>query len=117
MTIKLANDAKEKVGIFSGVYEISADVNGKPSYRLGGKAIWYNVDRKQWFFGAIDDVGSYTGYIFAVDNFGELTDLRNVWKYWNGNEWKIAGYDIIVEYDNTSGTSQFLLNSFTFKNY
>ena len=37
--IELANDIREEIGFLAGVYEISSDVNGKPSYRCGIKEI------------------------------------------------------------------------------
>ena len=94
----MENDAKVTQGHLAGVYfEISSNVNGKPSYSMGAFAIWYNNEFDAWLFGSIDKIGSSIAGIAAYDDFGGLTDEKNVWFYWNGSEWKIAGTnDIIV---------------------
>ena len=116
MELKLENDAKLHQGSRAGVYfEMSSNVNGKPSYSMGEYAIWYNSEFNAWLFGSIDDIGSTITGIYAFDDFGGLTDEKNVWRYWNGDEWKIASTNDIIVTSCTSGTSKFLTNSFTVK--
>ena len=97
--VKLENDAKLYQGSRAGIYLTLSDlINGKPSYHSSGdNYIWYNNEINAWMFGSIDDIGSYFGGIAAYDNFGGLTDEKNVWFYSNGEEFKTAGTnDIIV---------------------
>ena len=98
------NDIKEEQGSRAGRYERSSDVNGKPSYRNDDNAIWHYGENK-WMIGSIDNLGSTTGGIYAVDNLGGLTDEKNEWKYWD-NGWKTGKNDITVEC--ISGTSKVL---------
>ena len=106
--ITLKNDIRESQGR-AGTYERSTDVNGKPSYKKDDDAIWYDREDR-WVIGSIKYLGSTTGDIKAKDDFEGLTDENNVWKYYDGNEWKPAGTnDITVEC--TSGTSKFLKTS------
>ena len=106
---------KEKQGTRAGRYKRSSDVNGKPSYRKDDKAIWY-IKCNQWLIGDLEDLGSTRGSIYAKDDFGGLTDEKNVWRYSNNgysnNGWKTAGKnDITVEC--TSGTSKLLKTHFS----
>ena len=102
----MKNDIKEQYGSLAGRYEISCNVNKKPSYKMGGVAIWYN-ELDSWMIGPTDKLGSKDGFIHTIDDFGGLKDDRNIWKYWNGHEWKTAGTnDITVEW--MSGNSKFL---------
>ena len=108
--IILKNGAKEKQRSFVGIYYESSNFDGKPSYKTDDLAIWYNKEANVWFIGKHENLGSLKGGIFAVDEFGGLTDEKNVWKYWNGDEWKTAGSNEITV-GCESGNSQFLLNS------
>ena len=110
--IKMKNGIKEKQGTRAGRYERSSDVNGQPSYKMGSNAIWYNEVYKSWNIGSINELGGNTGVgIYAKDDFGGLTDAKNLWKYKFNNGWKSAGTnDITVEC--TSGTSKVSKNSF-----
>ena len=111
--IKMKNDIKEKQGPRSGIYKRSSDVNGEPTYRNDDKAIWYNK-LGSWMIGDLKRLGSIKGGIYAKNNFGGLTDEKNIWKYWMDNGWKTAGTnDIIIEC--TSGTSKLFKNFFTYK--
>ena len=112
----MENDAKVYQGHFAGVYfEMSSNVNGKPSYSMGDNAIWYHNEVNAWLFGSIDHIGSTVTGIYAFDDFGGLTDEKNVWVYWNGDEYKKAGTNDVIVTSCTSGTPKILLNSFTVK--
>ena len=101
----MKNDIKEKQGSIAGQYEKVIDINGKPSYKKDDKGIWYNKDR--WIIGLIADIGTERGYVYTRNINGGLIDEKNVWEYWNGNEWTTAGTnDITVKC--TSGTLKFL---------
>ena len=113
--IKMENHIKDVQGTRAGRYERSSDVNGQPSYKMGGDAIWYNEEYKSWNIGSINELGGNTGVgIFAEDDFGGLTDEKNLWKYKLPNGvWNTASTnDITVEC--TSGTSKLSKNSFIF---
>ena len=114
--IKMKNESliKDIQGTRAGRYERSSDVNGQPSYKMGGDAIWYNEEYKSWTIGSINELGGKTGVgIYAKDDFGGLTDVKNLWKYKFYNQWTFASTnDITVEC--TSGTSKLSKNSFIF---
>ena len=102
---------KEKQGTRAGRYKRSSDVNGKPSYRKDDKAIWY-IKRNQWLIGDLEDLGSAKGSIYAKNDFGGLTDEKNVWNYsYNKYTARAARNDITVEC--TSGTSKLLKTHFS----
>ena len=95
--VSLKNDALASRGDFTGQYVLSSTVNGKPSYKLGGKAIWYNTENYAWVVGLTGNIGSTRGVIFTKTEFGGLTDGDNRWNYFNEG-WKVAGpNDIIVQ--------------------
>ena len=95
--IELENGAKDHQGCRAGIYQRSSDVNGKPSYIMGRQAIWYHPDSNHWSVGNINDLGSKCSGIFTKNDFGGLTDERNVWYYLNGT-WKTAETnDIIIK--------------------
>ena len=81
MIIELQNGAKENQGSRAGKYERSSDVNGKPSYKNDDNAIWYSKENNNWMVGTIDDIGGINGFVYARDDFGGLTDKKNLWKY------------------------------------
>ena len=84
----MANDVLA-LGSYAGYYNSSSDVNGKPSFISGKKAIWYDVKFNNWKIGEHVDLGSSRCY-FHNTKFKGLTDDKNTWKYWN-NGWKTAG--------------------------
>lgn len=73
---------------FAGKYELSSVINGKPSFKLGNKALWYNTKTNNWIIGSIGNLESDTGAFYTKNKFGGLTDVKNTWKYWKNNEWK-----------------------------
>ena len=84
MKISLENDALASQGSYAGTYKISTNVNGKPSYTFGEKAIWYYEGNNLWIIGLIDDLGN--SVMGARNEFAGLTDNRNDWIYGNGDE-------------------------------
>ena len=111
----MKNDIGEKYGSTMGRYERSSNVNGIPSYKMasGEFAIWYSTSRS-WIIGLIKDIGSNTGNIFVKKGFGRFFHKRNVWSYFNDNQWKTTGTNDVTVIC-ISGTIMFLQNSFPFK--
>ena len=83
-------DALVFQGRYAGEYEVSSKVDGKPSFKSGERAIWYNAENDGWIVGILANLGKFTGDIWTKDEFEGLTDGRNVWKYQNQG-WKDAG--------------------------
>ena len=71
---------------------MAESVNGYPSFRAGTKAIWYykNIHGSNfWMIGPIKHIGTNKGGMCAQNQFGGLTDRRNVWRYRDNNgNWK-----------------------------
>ena len=88
--ISLKRDALVFQGRHAGEYELSSKVDGKPSFKSGERAIWYNAENDGWIVGILANLGKFTGDIWTKDEFEGLTDGRNVWKYQNQG-WKDAG--------------------------
>ena len=88
--ISLKRDALVFQGRYAGEYEVSSKVDGKPSFKSGERAIWYNAENDGWIVGILANLGKFTGDIWTKDEFEGLTDGRNVWKYQNQG-WKDAG--------------------------
>ena len=81
-------------GYYQGTYQISETLNGKPSWEVSGKTIWYISDINAWAIGPSSFVESDIGYIMAYDYFGGLTDDQNVWGYYSydqGGTWMTSG--------------------------
>ena len=82
----MKNDILTSMGYYQGTYQISETLNGKPSWELSAKAIWYSSDINAWAIGSSTYVGSNSAIIMAYDYFGGLTDDQNVWKYYSYNQ-------------------------------
>jgi len=48
-----------------GTYELSAIVNGKPSWTSLSKAIWYSQVDNDWEIGNLNDIGKNVGVIYT----------------------------------------------------
>ena len=79
-----------------GTYISSSEVNGRPSFKSSGKAIWYSKDLNAWIIGRIQELGNNTGCFYTKNRFfglaNELKGLaskKNRWLYWNSG-WKVA---------------------------
>ena len=56
--LTLANDALAIQGSYAGYYKPSSVVNGKPSFKSGGNAIWFDDEYDDWNIGEVVDLGS-----------------------------------------------------------
>ena len=81
VTVSLKNEVSVHKKEFAGDYQISETVNGKPSWKSGENAIWYLSVLNIWMIGYRNKLGENDGEFFAQNNYGGLTDSRNVWKY------------------------------------
>ena len=97
--IFLKNDAFTSRGAYSGLYNLSSEINGKPSYVESGRilAIWFYKDF--WLIGKTSNIGSNSGAFYTKNEFGGLTDSRNKWYYLSFYDgWKEAGSnDVIIQ--------------------
>ena len=101
MTVSLKNEVAADKKEFTGGYQISETVNGKPSWKSGENAIWYAPVDNNWLIGYLNKLGEDDGELFAPNDYGGLTDNRNVWRYtpsWLGFGWIIPSdsNDVIV---------------------
>ena len=87
-----------------GTYLISRTVNGKPSWTNGNWAIWILPGNTNWIFGPLEHIGLERGFIHANNDYSGLTAIENKWKYWTGNDWKLAQNDISVTCNDDRGT-------------
>ena len=99
MRVNLKNNVFAILGYLEGTYLLqSARVNGKVGYTSISKAIWYNIEDKQWVIGDHVKDGLDVPLIAAKNEFGGLEDSRNRWKYWNGSNWlDIISNDVSVQ--------------------
>ena len=81
--IQLDNHVNAVQGYKAGNYARSSYVNGKPSFKMGEQAIWYNTEYNEWLIGSIDYLGQKIGQIYTKNEFGGLTNEQNVWKYFD----------------------------------
>ena len=58
---------------FTGDYQISKTVNGKPSWKSGENAIWFLPVKNNWIIGYLNKLGKDDGEIYAWKD--------NIWKY------------------------------------
>ena len=63
-----------------GVYELSDDVHGKPSWTSSSMAIWYIPVSKVWGIGPLESIGSSIVGIFGPNN---VLDYPHEIKQWN----------------------------------
>ena len=63
-----------------GVYELSDDVHGKPSWTSSSMAIWYIQVSKVWGIGPLESIGSSIVGIFGPNN---VLDYPHEIKQWN----------------------------------
>ena len=74
-------------GFLDGDYQISTEVDGKPSWINNDYAIWYKSIHNSWFIGDSNDIGQSLCYLYAYNDFSDPTADDNQWFYWNGNSW------------------------------
>ena len=99
VTVSLKNKVSLHKIEFAGDYQISETVNGRPSWKSGENAIWYEPVGNSWLIGYWKKLGEDAGEFFARNNYGGLTDNRNVWKYtMDDSTWLSPSdsYDVII---------------------
>ena len=84
MTVSLKNEVSVHKKEFAGDYQISETVNGKPSWKSGENAIWYAPVDNNWLIGYLNKLGEDDGEFYTSNDYGGLTDNRNIWKYTAG---------------------------------
>ena len=85
-------------GFLQGDYQISTQLNGKPSWTKSTYAIYYCMGN--WAFGPLKSIGGGGGYawIYAINDFSGLTDNENVWKFSIGSNFESNPTDIQIAY-------------------
>ena len=85
LTVSLNNEVSVAKKEFTGDYQISKTVNGKPSWKSGENAIWYMAyPNGYWVIGYWNKLGTDYGKFYALNDYGGLTDNRNIWNYTPG---------------------------------
>ena len=71
-------------------------VNGKPSWTLNSKAIWYNQDHNLWLIGNLNQIGTTmgrfftTGTLFGANKNGKWkSSIEKKWKKLDKNDFSI----------------------------
>ena len=93
-------------GDCQGTYELSALVNGKPSWTLHSKAIWYCQDQNIWVIGNLYNIGKPNGPIYTR---GMLlgANANRKWNYKCEKNWKeVETNDFSIECIAKKGTNQ-----------
>ena len=95
-------------GECQGTYELSASVNGKPSWKSRSKAIWYSTGNT-WGIGNLELIGKPNGPIYTTGTLFGANESRE----WNSHiekTWKkLDKNDFIIECIVRKGTNQQLL--------
>ena len=65
--ITLKNEVLTHHGEYQDTYEMSASVNGKPSWTSQSTAIWKSQDYNGWMIGNLKDIGKPSGTIGTGD--------------------------------------------------
>ena len=81
MTVSLKNEVSVDKIEFTGDYQIFETVNGRPSWKGGDHGIWYVPIVNKWLIGYWNKFGEDDGEFYASNDYGSLTDNRNIWKY------------------------------------
>ena len=80
VTVSLNNEVSIDKKEFTGDYQISKTVNGKPSWKSGENAIWCNP-HGSWMIGYWNKLGENDGEISASNDYGGISDIHNIWEY------------------------------------
>ena len=90
----MANEALVHQSDRQGIYQLSQEINGKPSWKSGTQAIWYYPEYKDWAIGSLSDIGTSIRGITSIGD-GEYDCPQQVpkdkWKYYEGSDWQKAG--------------------------
>ena len=83
-------------GEFQGTYELSASVNGKPTWTSQSTAIWYVQDQHIWVIGNPYNIGKPIGGIYiagtlfgATENGKWNSSIAMSWKKLDMNDFSI----------------------------
>ena len=63
----MANEALAKQSSQQGTYQLSEEINGKPSWKSETQAIWYQPKFKNWIIGKVSNRGTSIAGIVSVD--------------------------------------------------
>ena len=89
-------------------YELSENINGKPSWKSETLAIWYRPKFKTWLIGKVSNIGTSIAGIASVDKT-EYDCPQQVpkdkWKYLDGSAWQAASSND-VSFQCTTGKKQ-----------
>ena len=84
----MKNVLLESQGKRQGIYQKSAEVNGKPSWVSNNQAIWWISQHNEWGIGDLTSLGTDIRGITGVTDDKSKSGLPNnqkyTWKYWNG---------------------------------
>ena len=80
----MKNEVLHEIGFLQGDYQMSTQVNGKPSWTKSTHAIYYMLSG-HWVFGPLESIGGDFAWIHARNDFSGLTDSYNAWTFYNGN--------------------------------
>ena len=91
--VSLANEALAEQSSTQGTYQLSEQINGKPSWKSSTNAIWYYPGNKGWLIGHVSEIGGSTAWICSIDTEYDCPQLvpKDKWNYVDGLEWKKAG--------------------------
>ena len=87
--VTLKNGALDSQRSMQGIYLISDQINGKPSWTSVLNAIWYSLSFG-WLIGPQYVIGEDLGFIYSADDYGGLDDTNNQWNYYDGSNWVSA---------------------------
>ena len=107
--ITLKNEVLAHHGECQGTYELSASVNGNPSWTSQSKAIWYIQDGNTWEIGNLDNIGKPLGIIYTTETlFG--ANENGKWNSLIEKKWKnLETNDFSIECVVRKGTNEQLL--------
>ena len=99
--ISLENEDLVSKGSFAGRYEVSAQVNGSPSYTMGEKAIWkLKVGFNYWNIGSTSELKLNNGFwpnaglisSVTLSRFGGLTEFN--WFHSENSTQQVKNIDV-----------------------
>ena len=100
LKITLKNEVLTYHGQYQGTYEMSASINGKPSWKSQSNVIWYSSSF--WRIGNDDGTGDIitSGLLLGANESGK-------WIYWHEKKFKdIDTNDFSIECIAKKGTNQ-----------
>ena len=62
-------------------------VNGKPSWTLNSRAIWYNQDHNLWIIGPLHQIGTTMGFFYTTRTLLGANE-NGKWKSFVEKKWK-----------------------------